>query len=106
MRPARAAMGFGEGHGEQLPYLPVLWEWCSRDRDPLWRRYWRLHFTLFFNQESASGASYASSAFFSWRCSSDGKSLRSTRTAWRIPSVSYTHLRAHETDSYLVCRLL
>ena len=21
-------------------------------------------------------------------------------------SVSYTHLRAHETDSYLVCRLL
>ena len=33
---------------------------------------------------------------------------------WRTPSivhggvnpVSYTHLRAHETDSYLVCRLL
>src|SRR5665647_1464399 len=24
----------------------------------------------------------------------------------RIASVSYTHLRAHETDSYLVCRLL
>src|SRR5680860_1615902 len=24
----------------------------------------------------------------------------------RLPSVSYTHLRAHETDSYLVCRLL
>ena len=23
-----------------------------------------------------------------------------------IDSVSYTHLRAHETDSYLVCRLL
>src|SRR5680860_1637998 len=23
-----------------------------------------------------------------------------------IPPVSYTHLRAHETDSYLVCRLL
>src|SRR5664279_3909188 len=23
-----------------------------------------------------------------------------------VPSVSYTHLRAHETDSYLVCRLL
>ena len=22
------------------------------------------------------------------------------------PPVSYTHLRAHETDSYLVCRLL
>src|SRR5665647_1235852 len=28
---------------------------------------------------------------------------------WRLypaPPVSYTHLRAHETDSYLVCRLL
>src|SRR5665647_3874026 len=24
----------------------------------------------------------------------------------RLQSVSYTHLRAHETDSYLVCRLL
>src|SRR5665647_616477 len=24
----------------------------------------------------------------------------------RTASVSYTHLRAHETDSYLVCRLL
>ena len=23
-----------------------------------------------------------------------------------VGSVSYTHLRAHETDSYLVCRLL
>ena len=23
-----------------------------------------------------------------------------------FPTVSYTHLRAHETDSYLVCRLL
>src|SRR5680860_1514485 len=23
-----------------------------------------------------------------------------------VPPVSYTHLRAHETDSYLVCRLL
>ena len=24
----------------------------------------------------------------------------------RVVAVSYTHLRAHETDSYLVCRLL
>src|SRR5665647_1346498 len=24
----------------------------------------------------------------------------------QVTSVSYTHLRAHETDSYLVCRLL
>ena len=24
----------------------------------------------------------------------------------RVNTVSYTHLRAHETDSYLVCRLL
>ena len=27
-------------------------------------------------------------------------------TLTRILPVSYTHLRAHETDSYLVCRLL
>src|SRR5680860_1875180 len=26
--------------------------------------------------------------------------------AYRYAPVSYTHLRAHETDSYLVCRLL
>ena len=24
----------------------------------------------------------------------------------KVDAVSYTHLRAHETDSYLVCRLL
>src|SRR5664279_771895 len=32
---------------------------------------------------------------------------RGIPVAWHTPSaVSYTHLRAHETDSYLVCRLL
>src|SRR5665647_1817592 len=32
---------------------------------------------------------------------------RAPRTSIRGPgAVSYTHLRAHETDSYLVCRLL
>ena len=30
----------------------------------------------------------------------------SRRTVLRVNTVSYTHLRAHETDSYLVCRLL
>ena len=25
---------------------------------------------------------------------------------YKLNAVSYTHLRAHETDSYLVCRLL
>src|SRR5680860_1896433 len=36
-----------------------------------------------------------------------GKStiITTASTLWSIP-VSYTHLRAHETDSYLVCRLL
>src|SRR5665647_3874661 len=29
-----------------------------------------------------------------------------TATAMSCLAVSYTHLRAHETDSYLVCRLL
>ena len=28
------------------------------------------------------------------------------KTVGRRDTVSYTHLRAHETDSYLVCRLL
>src|SRR5665647_1711105 len=41
--------------------------------------------------------------------------LPQARSAWRgifilqrrqLDPVSYTHLRAHETDSYLVCRLL
>src|SRR5680860_826554 len=31
---------------------------------------------------------------------------RCTYEAVRLMAVSYTHLRAHETDSYLVCRLL
>src|SRR5665647_3465782 len=29
-----------------------------------------------------------------------------TCTPMHLTAVSYTHLRAHETDSYLVCRLL
>src|SRR5664279_6255565 len=36
-----------------------------------------------------------------WTCRGD----RPTLSAVPAP-VSYTHLRAHETDSYLVCRLL
>src|SRR5665647_3762057 len=31
---------------------------------------------------------------------------RIVHDAHRIEPVSYTHLRAHETDSYIVCRLL
>src|SRR5665647_875336 len=31
--------------------------------------------------------------------------MKTVSPAFRIASVSYTHLRAHETDSYLVCRL-
>src|SRR5664279_560442 len=31
--------------------------------------------------------------------------MQSQYDLW-VASVSYTHLRAHETDSYLVCRLL
>ena len=40
----------------------------------------------------------------------DLAAFRDEATAWfgeNTPgAVSYTHLRAHETDSYLVCRLL
>ena len=33
-------------------------------------------------------------------------SVVAKRLAANLRPVSYTHLRAHETDSYLVCRLL
>ena len=32
--------------------------------------------------------------------------LRDAQVGSTVVAVSYTHLRAHETDSYLVCRLL
>ena len=35
-----------------------------------------------------------------------GLSLKNNSKWDKIHPVSYTHLRAHETDSYLVCRLL
>src|SRR5664279_2626365 len=38
-------------------------------------------------------------------CKSAHHGSNTTRNQIPIP-VSYTHLRAHETDSYLVCRLL
>src|SRR5680860_1108696 len=36
----------------------------------------------------------------------EGTRLHSKHNPIGLRSVSYTHLRAHETDSYLVCRLL
>src|SRR5665647_2301684 len=37
-----------------------------------------------------------------------GNTRETGSASWlcRVTAVSYTHLRAHETDSYLVCRLL
>ena len=35
-----------------------------------------------------------------------GKTTTTERILYYTGAVSYTHLRAHETDSYLVCRLL
>src|SRR5664279_4698427 len=34
------------------------------------------------------------------------RNLEPSRKSLNLNPVSYTHLRAHETDSYLVCRLL
>src|SRR5664279_1967750 len=34
------------------------------------------------------------------------QALKRSLQLWADTPVSYTHLRAHETDSYLVCRLL
>src|SRR5664279_4455950 len=39
-------------------------------------------------------------------CCTPIKAIPSVTLPPCIGSVSYTHLRAHETDSYLVCRLL
>src|SRR5680860_1305552 len=38
--------------------------------------------------------------------SRDGNDVALTLVTHSAGAVSYTHLRAHETDSYLVCRLL
>src|SRR5664279_3775623 len=45
---------------------------------------------------------------WAWLVEQDGKLLVSSTPNQDNPlmAVSYTHLRAHETDSYLVCRLL
>ena len=39
------------------------------------------------------------------RLAGDYGALQTALNDW-LGAVSYTHLRAHETDSYLVCRLL
>ena len=36
----------------------------------------------------------------------EAKAIKNIEIVEALESVSYTHLRAHETDSYLVCRLL
>ena len=57
-----------------------------------------------FDQESQNnflkGARVAYETIITDFSDSDNKLIESK------PPVSYTHLRAHETDSYLVCRLL
>src|SRR5665647_3982102 len=40
------------------------------------------------------------------RCSDEPGSAGADVHVHDVPPVSYTHLRAHEPDSYLVCRLL
>src|SRR5665647_3388805 len=41
-----------------------------------------------------------------WKLSKDPLFVEKVRDIVGLYPVSYTHLRAHETDSYLVCRLL
>src|SRR5680860_1232500 len=53
-----------------------------------------------------SSRRYAAAGYRWWTCADCTGGSRRCRPASGIPSVSYTHLRAHETDSYLVCRLL
>src|SRR5680860_1827850 len=52
--------------------------------------------------EGEAGAAIRGMSTCSWSRAT-GWTARSGSVLW---PVSYTHLRAHETDSYLVCRLL
>src|SRR5665647_3299438 len=57
-------------------------------------------FTVCATSACATPSPWPSKPFF------DMPALFSASSAAQAMSVSYTHLRAHETDSYLVCRLL
>src|SRR5680860_329398 len=61
-----------------------------------------------WRKESACDCRASARPSSSWRRYTRPASLRATPSSSRVERrpVSYTHLRAHETDSYLVCRLL
>src|SRR5665647_1594149 len=66
------------------------------------------------DQDVPAGAISREKISSAWRlpCATARRSTASRVSAVRacgpytVSAVSYTHLRAHETDSYLVCRLL
>src|SRR5680860_1308651 len=64
------------------------------------------------SSSSAAVVPTSSRSLFSWFGWSPNTASKASRHVWTMPGcatqepVSYTHLRAHETDSYLVCRLL
>src|SRR5665647_3879253 len=76
--------------------------------------------TSHWSSESSTRFGLASAAFHMDECYSDyfsfGRKAKSRHSCRKVTKgrfdpflsypVSYTHLRAHETDSYLVCRLL
>src|SRR5664279_6377960 len=64
------------------------------------KRRWRMTYGL------TGGISISSYSPINSLSTSDEKEPPHRSQALGMWSVSYTHLRAHETDSYLVCRLL
>src|SRR5680860_822860 len=59
-----------------------------------------------FVVDNATGGSGAKAMAKLATSPADGSIFYGTTPTFINTSVSYTHLRAHETDSYLVCRLL
>src|SRR5665647_2865999 len=69
--------------------------------------YSKISFLGGFQHESRFNQMFANGRYVSRYCLFKGDERKETCFCrdYRGP-VSYTHLRAHETDSYLVCRLL
>src|SRR5680860_1823285 len=101
--------------------------WFSSGSAPIrWMRFWSLHTigmgggttwgqatamlpwvsTMWPKRWNRFGAGAARSPGSQDNLREAGRSWLLSRIRTGIRSVSYTHLRAHETDSYLVCRLL
>src|SRR5664279_575855 len=92
-----------EGQQDQVQHLDAPF-----DTQSLVGTRWRLYRCALTGVKSAKCFSPESFLAPCERClpATSRISFRDGSGACDIGTVSYTHLRAHETDSYLVCRLL